>query len=78
MADAMVEVGAVVDRESPAAASRATIVRIVFEELARVRPSQASGVLAENSSLTSCGIDDARFLDAVHRLEGRYGMRFRQ
>ncbi len=78
MADAMVEVGAVVDRESPAAASRATIVRIVFEELSRVRPSQAAGVLAENSSLTSCGIDDARFLDAVHRLEGRYGMRFRQ
>jgi 8-amino-7-oxononanoate synthase len=78
MADAMVEVGAVVDRGSPAAASRATIVRIVFEELARVRPSRASGVLAENSSLTSCGIDAARFLDAVHRLEGRYGMRFRQ
>lgn len=78
MADAMVEVGAVIDRKSPAAAARTTIARIVFEELARVRSFQGSGVLSEDSALTSCGIDDARFLDAIHRLEGRYGMRFRQ
>lgn len=78
MADEMTGLVAAVDRGSPAAATRTMITRVVFEELKRVRPAGVTGVVSEGSSLDSCGIDGARFLDAIHRLEGRYGMRFRE
>ena len=52
------------------------ITRVVFEELNRARPSNSTRRLSRDASLASCGIDAARFLDAIHCLEGRYGMRF--
>lgn len=66
-----------VDRDAPDAATRAAISRVVLEELTRVRPAGSTDRLAAGSSLAGSGIDASRFLDAVHRLEGRYGMRFR-
>jgi len=65
------------DRDAPHAATRRTISGIVLEELDRSRPSGSHGRLAADSTLADSGIDASRFLDAVHRLEGRYGMRFR-
>jgi 8-amino-7-oxononanoate synthase len=76
MADAMAGMAATVDRGSPEAATQAMVARVVFEELYRARPADCSGPLSADSSLDACGIDAARFLDAIHRLEGRYGMRF--
>jgi len=57
--------------------SRAAIARIVREELSRGRPDGGPGGFPENLSLREAGLDEADFLDAVTRIEGRYQMRFR-
>ena len=67
----------VADRTRPQAHSRETIERVVFEELARVSPTATLRTLVPESSLAGCGIDTARFLDVITRIEGRYQMRFR-
>jgi 8-amino-7-oxononanoate synthase len=65
------------DRAQPGACSRESISRVVFEEVARVSPAARMRSLTRETSLSQCGIDAGRFLDAVTRLEGRYQMRFR-
>jgi 8-amino-7-oxononanoate synthase len=67
----------VADRIRPRAHSREAIERVVFEELARVSPTATLRTLVPESSLAGCGIDTARFLDVITRIEGRYQMRFR-
>jgi 8-amino-7-oxononanoate synthase len=67
----------VADRIRPRAHSREAIERVVFEELARVSPTATIRTLVPESSLLGCGIDTARFLDVISRIEGRYQMRFR-
>jgi 8-amino-7-oxononanoate synthase len=67
----------VADRGRPRAHSREAIERVVFEELARVSPTVTLRTLVPESSLVGCGIDTARFLDVITRIEGRYQMRFR-
>ncbi len=67
----------VADRMSPRSHSRESIERVVFEELARVSPTASIRTLVPESSLVGCGIDTARFLDVITRIEGRYQMRFR-
>ena len=58
-------------------ASRVAITRLVIEELERVRPTASRSRLEAGTALAEAGIDAARFLDAVVRIEGRYEMRFR-
>ncbi|MFM1996852.1 MAG: hypothetical protein RLZZ111_1239 [Planctomycetota bacterium] len=65
------------DRSWPRAHAREVIERVVLEELARVSPRGLPRPRDAQAALTDCGIDDARFLDAVSRIEGRYQMRFR-
>ena len=67
----------VADRGRPRAHSREAIERVVFEELARVSPTATLRTLVPESSLAGSGIDTARFLDVITRIEGRYQMRFR-
>jgi 8-amino-7-oxononanoate synthase len=67
----------VADRIRPRAHSREMIERVVFEEVARVSPTATLRTLVPESSLAGCGVDTARFLDVVTRIEGRYQMRFR-
>jgi 8-amino-7-oxononanoate synthase len=67
----------VADRIRPRAHSREAIERVVFEEVARVSPTATIRTLVPESSLAGCGIDTARFLDVITRIEGRYQMRFR-
>jgi len=67
----------VADRIRPRAHSREAIERVVFEELARVSPTATLRTLVPESSLAGAGIDTARFLDVITRIEGRYQMRFR-
>jgi len=67
----------VADRIRPRAHSREAIERVVFEELARVSPTATLRTLVPEASLVGCGIDTARFLDVITRIEGRYQMRFR-
>lgn len=67
----------VADRSRPRAHSRESIERVVFEELARVSPAAAIRTPGPESLLADCGVDAARFLDLVSRIEGRYQMRFR-
>ena len=67
----------VADRSRPRAHSRETIERVVFEEVARVSSTATIRTLVPESSLAGCGIDTARFLDVITRIEGRYQMRFR-
>jgi 8-amino-7-oxononanoate synthase len=57
--------------------SRVAITRLVIEELERVRPVTSRSRLEPAAALADAGIDAARFLDAVARIEGRYQMRFR-
>ena len=59
-----------------AAPSRAAITRLVLAELGRSAGAGRGRPLAPSSSLAAAGIDGNRFLDAVHRLEGHYQMRF--
>ena len=70
-------VGSGGDRGLPKAHARPAITRLVLEELARVRPAGAVRTLTPGSSLAEAGIDASEFMDAVSRIEGRYGMRFR-
>ncbi|RLS35967.1 MAG: aminotransferase class I/II-fold pyridoxal phosphate-dependent enzyme [Planctomycetota bacterium] len=58
--------------------SPTAIARVVLEELARVQPPGKRRVIADRSTLAEVGIDEADFLDAVNRIEGRYQMRFRE
>jgi 8-amino-7-oxononanoate synthase len=67
----------VADRILPQAYSPEAIERVVFEELARVSPTASLRTLVPESSLAGCGVDTARFLDVITRIEGRYQMRFR-
>ena len=64
------------ERGRPAAHTRDAIVRVVVEELQRSLPPSARGGVTRNAVLAEVGIDAARFLDAVSRIQGRYGMRF--
>ena len=66
----------VVDHGRPATPSRVAIRRIVLTELGRVARTTPGRPLAAASSLDAAGIDRNHFLDAVHRLEGHYQMRF--
>jgi len=70
--------GVTIERRRAGAHDRGAIVRVVLDELDRVQPATAGRRLTESSTLASCGIDAARFLDVVARLEGRYEMRFRE
>ena len=56
--------------------SRLAITRLVVEELERARPLTSRSRLDPAVELAAAGIDAARFLDAVARIEGRYQMRF--
>jgi 8-amino-7-oxononanoate synthase len=56
--------------------SRAAIARLVLAELERVRPAAGHGRLDPDMALEAAGIDAARFLDVVSRIEGLYEMRF--
>jgi 8-amino-7-oxononanoate synthase len=82
MMDTMARVGCeygetlVADRILPQAYSPEAIERVVFEELARVSPTASLRTLVPESSLAGCGVDTARFLDVITRIEGRYQMRF--
>jgi len=67
----------VADRSGPRAHATESIERVVFEELARVIPAATIRILTPESSLAECGVDAARFLDLISRIEGRYQMRFR-
>jgi 8-amino-7-oxononanoate synthase len=67
----------VADRVRPRAHSREAIERVVFEEVGRVSPTATIRTLVPESSLAGAGIDTARFLDVITRIEGRYQMRFR-
>lgn len=58
--------------------SRLAITRLVIEELERARPVASRSRLEPRATLADAGIDPARFLDAVVRIEGRYQMRFRE
>jgi 8-amino-7-oxononanoate synthase len=58
--------------------SRLAITRLVIEELERARPVTSRSRLEPGAALAEAGIDAARFLDAVARIEGRYQMRFRE
>jgi 8-amino-7-oxononanoate synthase len=58
--------------------SRLAITRLVIEELERARPVTSRSRLEPGAALEEAGIDAARFLDAVARIEGRYQMRFRE
>ena len=66
----------VADRVQPRSHARESIERVVFEEVARVSPTATLRTLVPESSLVGCGIDTARFLDVITRIEGRYQMRF--
>ena len=65
------------DREYPGAHTQTAIARVVIGELERVLPATARRPLTAQTSLSACGIDDVLLGDAVARIEGRYGMRFR-
>jgi 8-amino-7-oxononanoate synthase len=52
------------------------ITRIVIDELRRSAPPRGGRPLGVTTVLAGAGVDEARFLDAVNRLEGRYQMRF--
>jgi 8-amino-7-oxononanoate synthase len=56
--------------------TRLAIARLVIEELERVVPAAGRRRLDQRSRLVESGIDAARFLDAVSRIEGLYQMRF--
>jgi 8-amino-7-oxononanoate synthase len=63
-------------RTRPGAHTRLAITRLVLEELERVAPRPGRRHLEPRASLADVGIDQTRFLDAVHRIEGLYEMRF--
>ena len=67
----------VADRSGSRAHATESIERVVFEELARVIPAATIRILTPESSLAEGGVDAARFLDLISRIEGRYQMRFR-
>ena len=62
-------------RERPDAHARTAISQVVLTELEQVRRG-GRGRLTTHSVIADSGIDADRFLDAIGRLEGRYGMRF--
>ena len=57
--------------------SRAAIMRLVLEELARGQSPGRRGPLSDRSTFSEAGIDEDSFMDVVNRIEGRYEMRFR-
>jgi len=69
--------GVTVERRRMGAHDREAIAGVVLDELNRARPT-GGRVINEGSTLTTCGIDAARFLDVIARIEGRYEMRFRE
>jgi 8-amino-7-oxononanoate synthase len=64
-------------REGHDACSRDAIAGVVLGELRRVMPATSRGPLSPRSNLVAAGIDALRLGDAVARIEGLYGMRFR-
>ena len=64
------------ERGRPAAHTTDAITRVVVEELERSLPPSATARITRNTVLAEVGIDAPRFLDALSRIEGRYGMRF--
>lgn len=65
-------------RDLPAAHTREAIAAVVIGELERVMPPGTRRPLSVRSSLVAAGIDAGRLGDALARIEGRYGMRFRE
>jgi 8-amino-7-oxononanoate synthase len=64
-------------RDLPGACSRESVACVVMAELERVMAPDAKGPLEPLSSLVAAGIDGGRLRDALVRIEGLYGMRFR-
>jgi 8-amino-7-oxononanoate synthase len=64
------------DRSQPRSHARPAITRLVLEELSRVSAAGPER-LTPGCLLADMGIDEAAFLDAISRIEGRYEMRFR-
>ncbi len=64
-------------RDHPGACSRDAVACVVIAELERVMSPTAEGPLSPRSSLLDAGIDAGRLGDALARIEGLYGMRFR-
>jgi 8-amino-7-oxononanoate synthase len=64
------------DRSQPRSHARSAITRLVLEELSRVSAAGPER-LTPGCLLADRGIDEAAFLDAISRIEGRYEMRFR-
>jgi 8-amino-7-oxononanoate synthase len=64
------------DRSQPRSHARSAITRLVLEELSRVSAAGPDR-LTPGCLLSDMGIDEAAFLDAISRIEGRYEMRFR-
>ncbi len=65
-------------RGRPGAHTREAITPVVIRELERSLPPDSRRPLSVRSSLLAAGIDAARLGDAINRIEGRYGMRFRE
>jgi len=63
--------------ERPEAFSRDAIAGVIMLELRRVMPATSRGPLLPRSNLVAAGIDANRMGDAIARIEGIYGMRFR-
>jgi 8-amino-7-oxononanoate synthase len=63
------------DRSQPRSHARSAITRLVLEELSRVSAGGPER-LTPGCLLAEAGIDEAAFLDAISRIEGRYEMRF--
>jgi 8-amino-7-oxononanoate synthase len=64
------------DRSQPRSHARSAITRLVLEEFSRVSAAGPER-LTPGCLLADRGIDEAAFLDAISRIEGRYEMRFR-
>ncbi len=64
-------------RDRPDDCSREAVACVVMAELERVMLPAAAGPLSTQSSLVDAGIDAGRLSDALVRIEGLYGMRFR-
>ena len=63
-------------RHQPHAASRQAITQLVLDAFQKVLPVGGAQSLNPLSSLQKAGITPTAFMDAVHRMEGLYQMRF--
>ncbi len=78
MRSASLRTGTSDERIRPDAALRSSIAAVVMEELDGVRAADGDTCPSADTPFLSAGIDAGRFLDALQRIEGRYGMRFHE